>query len=229
MVNITYNNKTPEDVGAMLANKPVLTPSEIRRTITDIPSHGDLYEYDMYRGTASFNILIHMKSNEWLKDIRAVRQWLAGSGILEFSETEDAYYEVLQVAITEEPRMSEEYGRVNAVFSVYPYEFLKSGDEVAELTDDILVNKADMSKPLYHISGSGSGILTVNGNAMSFTATDELYIDTRRMYSYDGDDEPADNVISGDYEGLYLQNGNNEITISEGFQLEIYPRWGYVI
>lgn len=229
MVNITYNNITPEDVGAMLANKPVLTPSEIRRTIQDIPTQGDLYELDMYRGTAQFNILTHMKSSNFLKDVRAVRQWLSGSGILEFSETEDSYYEVLQVSITEEPRLSEEYGRVNAIFYVYPYEFLKSGDEVAVLDDGHLENEADMSKPLYHIEGNGSGILNVNGKGMSFEVDGELWIDTRRMFTYDGNDEPADDKISGDYEGIYLLNGDNEISVTSGFDLEVYPRWGYVI
>lgn len=232
MVNITFNNKTPEDVGAWLANKPVLTPSEIRRTIQDIPTHGDLYELDMYRGTAQFNILIHMKSAEWLKAVREVRSWLSGSGTLEFSETEDAYYEVLQVSITEEPRLSEDYGRVNSIFYVYPYEFLKSGDDAIDVTDleeGVLTNEADTSKPLYHITGSGSGILSVNGKGLSFTVDGELWIDTRRWISYNEDDEPADNVISGDYEGLYLNKGDNEITISDGIELEIYPRWGYVI
>ena len=234
MVNITYNNKTPEDVGAWLASKPVLTPSEIRQTVQDIVGHGDLYELDMYRGTAQWNILVHKKSSQWLKDIRAVRQWLSGTGILEFSETNDSYYEVLQVAITEQPRKSEDYGRVNAIFYVYPYEFLKSGNNAIIIAgtgaiEDDVKNEADMSKPLYHISGTGSGVLGVNGNSMSFTVDGELFIDTRRFYTYDGNSASADDKVSGDYEGLYLPTGESEITITEGFDLEMYPRWGFVI
>ena len=234
MVNIKYNTKKPEDFGARLASKPVLTPSDIRQTVQDIVGHGDLYELDMYRGTAQWNILIHMKSSEWLKDIRKVRQWLSGTGVLEFSETSDSYYEVLQVAITEQPRKSEDYGRLNSIFYVYPYEFLKSGNTaiiiagVGAIEDDV-ENKADMSKPLYHISGTGSGVLGVNGNSMSFTVNEELFIDTRRFYTYDENSAPADDKVSGDYEGLYLPTGDNEITITEGFDLEMYPRWGYVI
>lgn len=226
-MNIVYNNKSPEDVGCMLASKPVITHSELRRTTYAVPMRGDLLGTDMYRGNASLQILFHMKHSDYMKQIRQVRQWLQNDGILEMSDEDDAYYEVLQVVWGEDFRKSNTYGRLNTTFTVYPYEFLKSGDVAIE-GDGTIENVADPSMPLYKITGSGSGILTVNGKAMNYTVDGVLYIDTRRFFAYDDNGDNKSNQVSGDYEDLYFVTGDNVVSATVG-DLETYPRWGYVI
>ena len=234
MVNITYNNITPENVGAMLANKPVLTHSEIRRTVYTVPMRGDLLGTDLYRGNAIWQLLFHMSNDEYMKAIRGVRQWLSGTGILELSDTPDSYYEVLQVEHTEDFRQADDYGRLNTNFTVYPYEFLKSGD-IAINGNDTIENEADPSMPLFEITGSGSGILSVTKNgvtkAMNYTVDGTLFIDTRKFYAYkivDGEKVNQSNQVTGDYEDLYFVTGDNTVSATEG-TLKTYPRWGYVI
>ena len=233
MMDIKFNNKTPSDVGGGLATMPVLTHSEIRQNVQTVPARdGDLYETDMYRAMASWQMLFHMSSDTLSSDIRAMRSWLNGEGILEIKEgssTPDSYYEVAQVQLTEDFRKSVDYGRINATFYVYPYEFLKSGDTVIE-GDGTIENKAEKCKPLYHIEGSGSGTLTVNDHAMTFTVdSGNLNIDTRRMITYKDNDTSAESAVSGDYKGLYFEHGDNVVSITNGFDLEITPHWGYYI
>jgi phage-related protein len=226
-MNITYNNKTPEDCGCMLASKPILTHSEIRRTTYTVPMRGDLLGTDVYRGNASWQILFHMKHNNYMQQIRLVRQWLQNEGILELSDSSDSYYEVKQITWTEDFRKSEEYGRLNTMFTVYPYEFLKSGDTAIE-GDGTIENVADPSMPLYKITGSGSGILTVNDKAMNYTVDGVLYIDTRNFIAYDEDGNNKSNQVSGDYEDIQFIHGDNAVSATVG-DLETYPRWGYII
>ena len=120
-----------------------------------------------------------------------------------------------------------DYGRLSAEFVVYPYEFLTSGD--TGVGAGTIANEHDPSMPLYKIVGNGSGTLTVNNNAMTFTVAGTLYIDTRRFLAYDGSGNNKNGVLSGDYERLRFITGNNVVSITSGFTLTVYPKWGYVI
>ena len=228
MFNVTYNSKTPANFNCWLATIPVLTPSEIVRTVQTVPMmDGDLLVGDESRSDAYWDFTIHGKRDDLTTKMRQVRQWLSGEGVLTFSDATDAYYEVKECKYTQIMKKDEKYGRVAVQMRVYPYEFLMSGD--TDITSySTIANSADTSKPLYKIVGSGSGVLTVNGHQMSYTVSGTLYIDTRRKIAYDGSGNGKDSVINGDYEGLYLKSGNNSITCTAG-TLTVKPKWGYKI
>lgn len=216
---------------------PTVSHSEIRGNVYSVPGRGDLYDRSTYRGSATITVLMALVSDDNVVDgvsayqdaYRSVRQWLQGTGKLIISDSSDSYYEVQRVTINTDARVILNYGNLEVSFTVYPYEFLASGDDIAEIEDDILTNDCDESMPLYKIEGSGSGILNVNEKAMSFTVDGTLYIDTRRFFAYDDSGDNMSSSVSGDYEDILLTSGDNEITITSGFDLSVYPRWGYVI
>ena len=226
-MNITYRGKTPEQVGAWLASIPVFTPSIKTRNVWQIPNRsGDLLELTYGRTNATVDVLIHAKhSTNWEIEKRAILKWLSGTGKLITSDATDAYYEVLDVAVTEITKKDDKYGRIRAIFTVYPYEFLTSGD--TGLTSFPITNDAMSSLPLYKIAGSGSGTLTVNGNTMTYTVDGTLYIDTRRFIAYDANNADKNSKVNGDYAGLILKEGSNTISATVG-TLTVYPKWGYV-
>ena len=225
-MNITFKGYTPETFGAWLASIPVLTPSTKNRNTWIIPNrNGDLLETNFSRSNATWDVLIHMKNATWAKNKRAITKWLNGTGKLIMSDTTDSFYEVLDVTITEDFKRDETYGRIRAIFTVYPYEFLVSGD--TGVTSFPINNTAQESAPLYKITGTGSGTLTVNSHSMTYTADGVLYIDTRRFIAYDGSNNDKESSINGDYAGLRLQEGSN--TISCTHSLTVYPKWGYNI
>lgn len=226
-MNITYKGYTPETFGAWLASKPVLTHSTKNRNTWTIPNrNGDLLETKFGRSNASWDVLIHMKNSTWAKNKRAITKWLSGTGSLIMSDTTDSFYEVLDVAIVEDFKLAEDYGRIRATFTVYPYEFLTSGE--TGITSFPITNNAEESQPLYKIAGTGSGTLTVNNKTMTYTVNGVLYIDTRRWIAYDGSNNDKDSAINGDYENLYLKEGSNTISATTG-TLTVYPKWGYNI
>lgn len=230
MLDITYNSKTPADLDAWLATMPVLTHSEIKGNEFDIPARGVLLGEE-YRGNAIWTMMFHLKNNELDKKKRKIRQWLSGTGTLVMSDTSDSFYEVLRVVQTEDFRRSEKYGRINTQFIVYPYEFLTSGN-TAISGGGTIENEHDASMPLYKIEGNGSGTLTVNGYNMTFTvatADNGLFIDTRRFIAYNNAGSNKNGVLSGNYEDLRFIHGENVVSITSGFILTIYPKWGYVI
>lgn len=225
-MNITYRGQTPEDVGAWLASIPVYTPSTKVRTTWQIPNRmGDLLELAYGRTNGQFNILIHSKAQNWETAKRSIEKWLSGTGKLVMSDATDSFYEVEDITITEITKRDKTYGRIRAIFTVFPYEFLNSGD--TGITSFPIVNNAMASMPLYKIVGNGSGVLTVNGHTMNYEVAGELYIDTRRFIAYDANNADKNSKLNGDYEGLFLKAGTNTISATTG-TLTVYPKWGYM-
>jgi Phage-related protein len=228
MFNVIYNGVNPTTLGCWLATIPTITPSTDTRTRqTIVGMDGELLGDDEAYSDAQIDFTIHAKSDTLQAKLRDIRKWLSGTGILIISDHQDAYYEVKEVTYTTFLKKDEKYGRVAVSMKVYPYEFLNSGD--TDITSYSTVNNPAMaSKPLYKITGNGSGTLTVNGNTMTFTVNGTLYIDTRRKLAYDGSGNGKDGAINGFYEGLYLKAGANTISCSAG-TLTLKPKWGYRI
>ena len=50
-------------------------------------------------------------------------------------------------------------------------------------------------------------------------------IDTERMIAYRTDGTIQNTAVMGEYEDLYLQEGDNEILATDGFEISIIPNW----
>ena len=228
---IKFKNVSSKTVGLIMTAPPLITHSEIYGEPRTIPGRdGSLFDSDTYRGDAvikcSFALAASSTESDFESKIRAIYQWIDGTGNLVISDAEDAHYEVKRAKIVTDSRIILNLGTIEVEFTCYPYKFLDSGD--TGITSFPITNSAMKSKPLYKITGSGSGTLTVNGKTMSYTVDGTLYIDTRRFIAYDGSNNNKNNAINGDYAGLYLKTGSNTISASVG-TLTVYPKWGYSV
>ena len=109
-------------------------------------------------------------------------------------------------------------------FICEPYLFRRDGDiSVTALT----FNPYDKCRPVYAITGNGACTLTVNGKSVSATIGQNLTIDTNRMLSFREDGTIMNTSLNGDYEDLWIPHGECSISVSSGYGLEVYPKWGY--
>lgn len=232
--DITFKGESSNDYSLLITTVPTVVHSEIRGEVFQIPGHdGDLHSEDTYRGDAEIRVSFALirENNDYFEAIRNVRRWLTGTGRLIIGDATDSYYEVKKVVLNTDERLIVNVGTIEAVFTIYPYEFLNSGNERISGAGSIS-NIHSEAMPLYKIEGNGNGMLTVNSKQMTFTvssADQGLYIDTRKFLAYSGAGANKNAVLSGDYEGLRLKTGENTISITNGFTLTTYPRWGYVI
>lgn len=229
--DIKFKNVSSDTVGLIVTAPPLVTHSEVRHDSYTIPGRdGDLYSMDTYRGNAtikvSFALVKTSAVDAYQKALRQIRLWLQGTGKLVIADSTDSYYEVQKVTIDTDNRVILQYGTLEVTFTVYPYEFLNTGD--TGVTSFPITNDADVCYPLYKIAGTGSGTLTVNSKTMSYTVSGTLYIDTRRMIAYDGSDNNCNDKINGDYTNLYLKTGSNSVSATVG-TLTVYPKWGYKV
>lgn len=166
------------------------------------------------------------KPDEWFSIFRRAKKWLLQKGERELKFFDDPFffYVIKKVTIETAERVCYEIGRFTAKFVCKGTQFYDSGKEEFECAN-LRENPGIESHPIYKLSGSGTCTLTVNGATMTANVTDNLIIDTERMIAYKADGTLANTAVKGDYEDLYLQPGENTVSVSSGFTCKIIPNW----
>ena len=232
--DIKFKGTSSTTYPLIITTPPQVTHSELFVDEYQIPGkNGTLYGANPYRGSATITVSFALVAEDGLTDgvskyqtsYRSVRQWLQGTGKLIIGDSTDSYYEVQKVVIATDERAILRYGNLQAVFTVYPFEFLNSGDTAID-PGNTINNEGDQASPLYKITGTGSGTLTVDTKTMTYTVDGELWIDTRRYIAYDALGANKNSVLAGDYDDLKLDTGTHSISATAG-TLKIYPKWGY--
>lgn len=218
------------DFGFLLEEYPLIPNAELVYNTYTIPGRGELVEGNSYRKNISISapmtlVIEDVDQLQYLDYVRKVERWLQGPGWVKFSDTADTKYRVLKIQHNNEGRVTPVFGRINPVFLCEPYEYKEDGFIAYP---QIQYNPYDMCKPIYRISGEGSGVLTVNGKSVAVNVGQNLTIDTAKQVTYRTDSEELINTaISGDYEDLWLDSGNVSVGITGGLTVAIEPRWGW--
>ena len=82
-----------------------------------------------------------------------------------------------------------------------------------------------MCEPIYRIAGEGFCTLTVNGNEFLANVGQEIIIDSSRQISYKNDGQMINTDVTGDYKWLWLTPGDNTLSVTDGFAVNITPEW----
>ena len=153
-------------------------------------------------------------------------EWLKGTKTVSYSDMPDYFFKVKKVEIDDALRKYGIYGNLTAEFTCEPGIYLKSGEKAQTVVSGAkLKNPHSVCSPLYKISGEGVLTLTVNGKKVTANVGQNLTIDAELMMAYRQDGTIQNTALTGDYEELFLQPGDNTITFSSGFTVSIIPRW----
>ena len=90
---------------------------------------------------------------------------------------------------------------------------------------DLSWNSGEVAFPDYYISGVGTCTISVNGNDFEVKLNGSVILDTERRLIYLPDKTIVNNIGKGDFENLYLQPGQNAISVSKGFVAKAIPHW----
>ena len=227
MYSITFNGRNCLDLKLIPARRPSVPAPEIRVKETEIPGmDGALIEnygtYGLVTIPVEFNFLSPPLC--WMEVYRAAKKWLKGSGWLKLGDDRDYLYKAYYVNITDTERTSVRIGSFTAEFVCHPYAYLESG-QLEYVAADVAYNPYEISHPVYIITGEGMCTLTVNGNTMTANIGQNLTIDTDRMLAYRKDGTMQNTAVTGNYEDLYLREGENSISLTSGFSLSVIPNW----
>ena len=234
MFKCFYRDISCEEVGMTIKRRPSIpAPKRRVQTVKIAGRDGELViDEGLYESIVikvEFNFLTK-SPDQWMDAFRKAKEWLSGHGNLCFSDDMDWFFDVNYVEITDTERTTRRLGNFTAEFHCDPYMYSRDGQNLISVDESGLYNPYMTAHPIYYITGTGSGTLTVNGKTVDFVSesigvlTGMLTIDTDLMRTVHYS-TPANNAISGLYEDLYLRNGMNYISISSGFTVEIVPRW----
>ena len=220
---ILYNYNTNIDVNLSITDRPSKPAPEMEYETVKVPGGKTLYREKGYKDveiTIEFNFL-SKDETEWDKDFRAIKKWLLTreNNKLKFSDDLEVYYRVNSVVIDTPERLIRRGGKFSVTFTCEPYVYYD--DDQLELSN-ILYNNYLISKPIYRVVGEGYLTLNINNKVIKANIGQELIIDTDKGLCYR--EGIVDNVaLEGRYEDMYLLEGENTFSWTEGFEIYITP------
>ena len=225
--DLQFNQNTGRDFGIIMYDYPEIEQAKHNYTTYSIPGRdGELISSEDYRSNITVKCTFSVLSKRLMPKIREIKRWLSGTGRLKFTDTADAFYEVVKVEHDSIERELRNYGKFSTIFTCYPYEFTIEG-QYPRKSEELWHNGYDECMPLYEIRGNGECVLTVNEKNVSATVHGNLTIDSRLMLSYMAENVLMNTSVTGKYEDLWLPHGDCSISITKGFDLKITPRWGW--
>lgn len=227
MYSILFRGNRCEDYGLLIEERPKI-PKPTRDVETEeIPGKSgvivkDRKRYKPIEIPVRFNFAA--KENDWNEKFRRAKRWLNGSGELSFSDDSDYFYKVYYTDISDAERENRRKGSFETTFVCDPFTYLKCGKREYD-AKEVLYNLYSEAHPVYKITGEGVCYLSVNGREMKANVGQNITIDTERMIAYRTDGVMNNALVSGDYQDLYLIEGENQIGITPGFNLKVIPNW----
>ena len=222
--DIEYNNETGKGHGVILYDYAQFSGAEKSYQISAVGGRlGELVGVDDYKSNLVIQCTFGIISPQFMSHVTVLKRWLKGTGTLVISDHQNVFYKVWKVDYGDIERELRKFGQFTVSFTCTPYQFEKDG---LIPVSDIDYNPYDLCRPIYTITGTGAFTLTVNGNEMTGTVNGSITIDTERMVSYNADGVSQNNVVTGNYEELYIPHGDVSVSVSGG-TLSIVPQWGY--
>ena len=228
--HIFYNGESCKDVGLSVKSRPTIPiPEREYETIKvegrDGELHRDKGTYKDIEIKISFNF-VSKAPDVWAQDLRKVKKWLYSGKDerLILSDDPEYYYLVKRAVMSESERKVRRVGNFDITFTCEPYMYRVDGQEEKEVAK-YLYNPYMEAQPVYKIYGNGEILLEVNGNQVTGEVNGQLNIDTKLGICYNAENEISNASLVGEYEGLYLEEGENIFKYTEGFRVVLTPNW----
>lgn len=228
-IDIEFNGILGSNIGVFATKYPSIPPAIEKVEQIEIPGRSGKLQikkrnFEETEIPIEFNYI--GKEEMWNERWRMVKQWLSERDTeLKFGDNGEFFYRISRVQLGVNERVTKRIGRFSATFVTKDgLSYYQSGKRPINVSEAIH-NPGIFSQPIYKITGEGMCVLTVNEKIMTANVSGNLTIDTERMIAYREDGILRNTAISGNYEDVYLQEGKNIISITEGFECKVIPRW----
>lgn len=228
-IDVEYGDMLGSNIGVFPVEYPNIPAAKERIEEIDIPGRdGKLNKRTGNYDSTSIPIEFNYSGKEelWNERWRQVKQWLSARDTeLSLSDDPQFFYKISHVILNENNKIGRKIGKFQAEFITKDgLSYYKEGKNRMEISD-AKYNPGIVSHPIYIITGEGFCTLEINGNTMEVNVSSDIVIDTERMISYHTDRTSQNTAVKGKYEDLYLLEGRNEISITDGFSCKIIPNW----
>ena len=229
---IFWAGKSSDDVNVVVEHYPVQIRPGKKLEIQSIPGrNGDLVfserAYSNY--IQPYDIYISAEQPRLPAVTRRVAEWLyspEGHQRLEDCYEPDVFRMAYYSGPAEIENILNRFGRATLQFSCKPQRFLKSGEQTVTVESGTVLHNstAFVALPLIRITGSGAGRLQVGEYVVEIKSlSGGITLDCELQDAYNGTVN-LNNTISAP-EFPQLIGGDNEISFTGNWNVEIIPRW----
>ena len=228
---IIFNNKSSADCRIQVAHPPGYAYPERDYTITHIPGrNGDIIQDNgCYKNVErTYEVSFDAPNEDFATYANAVSAWLHST--TGYARLEDSYEpNYYRMATYQESNIFEnlynQAGTATIVFECKPQRFLKTGDNIITIQNSLtIMNPTGFEAyPLFKVTGT-SGVLTVNGNSITFSSIDDFVILDCELQDAYKENINKNSTISGTFP--VLKTGSNTISWTGNISsVTMKPRW----
>lgn len=228
---IIFNNKSSADCRIQVAHPPGYAYPERDYTITHIPGrNGDIIQDNgCYKNVErTYEVSFDVPNEDFATYANAVSAWLHST--TGYARLEDSYEpNYYRMATYQESNIFEnlynQAGTATIVFECKPQRFLKTGDNIITIQNSLtIMNPTGFEAyPLFKVTGT-SGVLTVNGNSITFSSIDDYVILDCELQDAYKENINKNSTISGTFP--VLKTGSNTISWTGDISsVTMKPRW----
>lgn len=262
---LVNGHKTSDYTNIWVANIPQIQPSETERDRHTVPQRdGDMLSAYYRRTSAYIEVTFHalniLQNRRIIKSVfcNQINELIKNNinlptiSILKDGDY-DSYFNIRNASITADELRDGNYGRVTIQYEVEPFEYMiedmvYSVDLESNTSVTVTVeNDGDLCKPfitlqtLLYRPSDYDVVINIDGTDHTFHGlmhSNLLCFDSNLMITYyyvAGKPIQHEEWFDGNYEGLWLQNGNHDIMITNTMvneqetHLEIHLKRGYAI
>ena len=228
---IIFNNKSSADCRIQVAHPPGYAYPERDYTITHIPGRNGVIIQDngCYKNVErTYEVSFDAPDEDFATYANAVSAWLHST--TGYARLEDSYEpNYYRMAVYQESNIFEnlynQAGTATIVFECKPQRFLKTGDNIITIQNSLtIMNPTGFEAyPLFKVTGT-SGVLTVNGNSITFSSIDDFVILDCELQDAYKENINKNSTISGTFP--VLKTGSNTISWTGNISsVTMKPRW----
>ena len=228
---IIFNNKSSADCRIQVAHPPGYAYPERDYTITHIPGrNGDIIQDNgCYKNVErTYEVSFDVPNEDFATYANAVSAWLHST--TGYARLEDSYEpNYYRMATYQESNIFEnlynQAGTATIVFECKPQRFLKTGDNTIAIQNSLtIMNPTGFEAyPLFKVTGT-SGILTVNGNSITFSSIDDFVMLDCELQDAYKETTNKNSTVSGTFP--VLKPGSNTISWTGDISsVTMKPRW----
>lgn len=232
MYDLKFNDQYAREKRAYIKERPSIGIANRKYSEYEIAGADGIYyenegtlEDQEIKVTFSF----HGEPDEWNAVLRNIKQWLRSDGSMELSMSDDSeiYYKVKKVTFDNSTRTARRIGELEVTFICDGYQYEEKGRYPMTI-EDAKSNPGERCKPIYIVTAEGYVKIKVNDRPeFALNVSGTVYVDTTLMSVYKADGTVLNNTAEGDYEELWLDPGENTITVSNASSIQVEPNWRY--
>ncbi|WP_027309424.1 distal tail protein Dit [Caloramator sp. ALD01] len=229
MFSVNFKGIDSSTFGLKVRKRPPICQAETKNIKIEIPGRdGYLIYSDNTRKGFTIPVEFFFSTDNYIQNIRQIKEWLSGEGNLIFSDEPDKYYKATVYSAFNIEIALQKLGQFIVLFDCQPFAYAVNNNLITLTAPGNINNPGNIeSQPRITVYGQGNITLNINDNIIQLIdVVNSITVDSELFDCYKGN-ELKNNCMIGEFPTL--KPDDNSISW-EGkiYRIEIIPNWRWI-